>query len=233
MRQYGLNDHFQVLAGMYPEYAVGRITSQEKGFYQLVTSQGEKRAEVSGKFRYHAVAVSDYPAVGDFVMVDWNDHGGNAVIHHVLHRKSCVIRKAAGNAHQEQLVAANIDTIFLCMSLNNDFNLRRLERYLSVAWDSGAVPVIVLTKADLCNDLEQKQVAVSSIAIGVDVLVTTALERDGYVQILPYITDGKTVAFIGSSGVGKSTLINCLLGEQRLDRGSVVLRMDRQHHQAH
>ena len=217
MRQYGLNDHFQVLAGMYPEYAVGRITSQEKGFYQLVTSQGEKRAEVSCKFRYHAVAESDYPAVGDFVMVDWNDHGGNAVIHHVLHRKSCVIRKAAGNAHQEQLVAANIDTIFLCMSLNNDFNLRRLERYLSVAWDSGAVPVIVLTKADLCNDLEQKQVAVSSIAIGVDVLVTTALERDGYVQILPYITDGKTVAFIGSSGVGKSTLINCLLGEQRLD----------------
>ena len=114
-------------------------------------------------------------------------------------------------------MAANIDTVFLCMSLNNDFNLRRLERYLSVAWDSGAVPVIVLTKADLCDDLEQKQAEVSSIAIGVDVLVTTALERDGYVQILPYITDGKTVAFIGSSGVGKSTLINCLLGEQRLD----------------
>jgi len=98
MRQYGLNDHFQVLAGMYPEYAVGRITSQEKGFYQLVTSQGEKRAEVSGKFRYHAVTVSDYPAVGDFVMVNWNDHGGNAVIHHVLHRKSCVIRKAGGTS---------------------------------------------------------------------------------------------------------------------------------------
>ena len=217
MRQYGLNDHFQVLAGMYPEYAVGRITSQEKGFYQLVTSQGEKRAEVSGKFRYHAVTVSDYPAVGDFVMVNWNDHGGNAVIHHVLHRKSCVIRKAAGNAHQEQVVAANIDTIFLCMSLNNDFNLRRLERYLSIAWDSGAVPVVVLTKADLCGNLEEKQAEVASVAIGVDVLVSTALEKDGYRQILPYITDGKTVAFIGSSGVGKSTLINCLLGEQRLD----------------
>ena len=98
MRQYGLNDRFQVLAGMYPEYAVGRIISQEKGLYQLVTNQGEKLAEVAGKFRYHAVAVSDYPAVGDFVMVDWNDHDGNAVIHHVLHRKSCVMRKAGGTS---------------------------------------------------------------------------------------------------------------------------------------
>lgn len=114
-------------------------------------------------------------------------------------------------------MAANIDTIFLCMSLNNDFNLRRLERYLSIAWDSGAVPVIVLTKADLCDDLEEKQAEVAAIAIGVDVLVTTALVKEGYHQILPYIANGKTVAFIGSSGVGKSTLINCLLGEQRLD----------------
>lgn len=217
MKQYGFSDRFQVFAEMYPEYTVGRITSQEKGLYQLVTSQGEKLAEVSGKFRYTAVTAYDYPAVGDFVMVDWNDQGGNAVIHHVLHRKSCVIRKAAGNTHQEQVVAANIDTIFLCMSLNNDLNLRRLERYLSIAWDSGAVPVIVLTKADLCRNLEEKQADVASVATGVDVLVTTVLEKDGYHQILPYIADGKTVAFIGSSGVGKSTLINCLLGEQRLD----------------
>ena len=217
MNQYGFSDRFQALAGMYPEYTVGRIISQEKGLYQLVTNQGEKLAEVSGKFRYHAESASDYPAVGDFVMVDWNDHGSNAIIHNVLYRKSCVIRKAAGNTRQEQVVAANIDTIFLCMSLNNDFNLRRLERYLSIAWDSGAVPVIVLTKADLCRDLAEMQAEVASVAIGVDVLVTTALEKDGYRQILPYIADGKTVAFIGSSGVGKSTLINCLLGEQRLD----------------
>ena len=217
MKQYGLTDRILALASMYPELTVGRIVSQEKGMYRIATSNGEKLAEVSGKFRYGAAMVSDYPAVGDFVMADWNDAGGNAVIQNVLHRKSCFTRKAAGDARQEQIVAANIDTVFLCMSLNNDFNLRRLERYLSVAWDSGAVPVIVLTKADLCIDLEQKQAEVSSIAIGVDVLVTTASEKDGYRQILPYIADGKTVAFIGSSGVGKSTLINCLLGEQRLD----------------
>ena len=217
MKQYGLTDRVLALASVYPELTVGRIVSQEKGLYRIATSNGEKLAEVSGKFRYGAVTVSDYPAVGDFVMADWNDAGGNAIIQNVLHRKSCFTRKAAGDARQEQIVAANIDIIFLCMSLNNDFNLRRLERYLSVAWDSGAVPVIVLTKADLCSDLEQKQEEVSSIAIGVDVLVTTALERDGYVRLLPYITEVKTVAFIGSSGVGKSTLINCLLGEQRLD----------------
>ena len=103
------------------------------------------------------------------------------------------------------------------MSLNHDFNLKRLERYLSVAWESGAIPVIVLTKADLCADLAQFMDAVSSVAPGMDVVVTSALEREGYERILPYIRDGKTVALIGSSGVGKSTLINRLLGENRLD----------------
>lgn len=217
MKRYGLTERFAALAGMYPDWTVGRITLQEKGLYQLETELGEKWAEVSGKFRYNADVVSDFPAVGDFVMVDWNGEGGNAVIHQILPRKSCITRKAAGNARQEQVVAANIDTIFLCMSLNNDFNLRRLERYLSIAWDSGAIPVIVLTKADLCDDLPSRLAEVSSVAVGVDVLVTSALAEDGCAQVLPYIREGRTVAFIGSSGVGKSTLINSLLGEQRLD----------------
>lgn len=217
MKRYGLTERFATLATMYPELSVGRIISQEKGLYQMVSEQGEKLAEVSGKFRYNADRISDYPAVGDFVMADWNDEGGNAIIHHILHRKSSIIRKAAGNAYKEQVVATNIDTIFLCMSLNNDFNLRRLERYLSIAWDSGATPVIVLTKVDLCTDLEDKLSNVSSVAFGVDVLVTTTVEEFGYEEIRPYICEGKTVAFIGSSGVGKSTLINCLLGECKLD----------------
>ena len=149
-------------------------------------------------------------------MVDWNRSGANAVIHCVLPRKSSFIRKAAGEKNEEQVVAANIDTVFLCMSLNNDFNLRRLERYVAIAWNSGAVPVVVLTKGDLCEDPDSKLVEVSSVA-GVDVIVTNTINQNGYQQIYPYLTEGKTIAFIGSSGVGKSTLINCLLGEKHLD----------------
>lgn len=195
----------------------GRIVLQEKGLYRIAGDKGEKAAAVSGKFQYHATTVSEYPAVGDYVMADWNEAGGNAVIHEVLPRKSVFIRKAAGEGRQEQVVAANVDTLFICMSLNNDYNLRRLERYLSVAWDSGAVPVVVLTKADLCDDLESKLLEVSAVAVGVDILVTSVDEAEGYEKVLSYIGEDKTVAFIGSSGVGKSTLINRLLGENRLD----------------
>lgn len=217
MIKYGLTERFQTLAKEFEELTAARVLSQEKGLYRIVTEKGEKLAEISGKFRYNTQILSDFPAVGDFVMVDWNEQGDNGIIHYILPRKSSFVRKAAGNAQNEQVVAANIDTIFLCMSLNNDFNLRRLERYLSIGWDSGATPVIVLTKSDLCEDLEDKLLEISSVAIGVELLVTTATEKNGYKELEPFLEKGKTVAFIGSSGVGKSTLINCLLGEERLD----------------
>lgn len=194
---------------------VGRITLQEKGLYRIRTIAGEQKALVSGKFQFDAQSVSDYPAVGDYVLADCADPD-TAIIHQVLPRRSLFVRKAAGTSKTEQVVAANIDTAFLCMSLNNDFNLRRLERYLAVAWESGADPMVVLTKADLCEDLSRKQAEVEAIAMGVMILITSAMESDGYRQIMPYITAGKTVVFVGSSGVGKSTLINRLLGEERL-----------------
>lgn len=212
---FHIPDRWAALASQYPELVTGRITLQEKGMYRIRTSAGEQNALVSGKFQFDAQSVSDYPAVGDYVMVSCADPD-TAIIHQVLPRKSLFLRKAAGTSKTEQVVAANIDTVFLCMSLNNDFNLRRLERYLAVAWESGAQPVVVLTKADLCGDLPRKQSEVESIAMGAAVLTTSAMESDGYRQIMPYITEGRTVAFVGSSGVGKSTLINHLLGEERL-----------------
>ena len=208
-------DYWAALTSQYSELVTGRITLQEKGMYRIFTSTGEQNALVSGKFQFDAQSVSDYPAVGDYVLVSRADPD-TAIIHHVLPRKSLFLRKAAGTSQTEQVVAANIDTVFLCMSLNNDFNLRRLERYLAAAWESKADPVVLLTKADLCEDVVRKQAEAESIAMGVTVLTASAADADGYQQLMPYITVCKTVAFVGSSGVGKSTLINRLLGEDRL-----------------
>ena len=156
-------------------FRIGRVLSQEKGLYRIVTEDGEHRAEVSGKFRFRAETAADYPAVGDYVAAEDNP-GGNAIIQAVLPRKSVFLRKAAGTGNQEQVVAANVDTVFICMSLNQDFNLRRLERYLAVAWESGASPVIVLTKTDLCPDRAGFLAQVEGVAMGADVVFTSSAE---------------------------------------------------------
>ena len=216
IKKYGFSKSFSNGILQDNQLTPARILSQEKGFYRIISDKGKKLAEVSGKFQFQTTVSSDYPAVGDFVLVNWNESGNSAIIESLLPRKSAFIRKAAGGSQQEQVVAANIDIVFLCMALNNDFNLRRMERYISIAWDSGAMPVVVLTKSDLCDDLEQKLAEVSTIAFGVDVLVTTSTEENRYEELLPFISEGKTIAFIGSSGVGKSTLINRLLGKELL-----------------
>lgn len=212
MKNYGLNDRFINESKMYENLTVGRVTSQDKGLYKIVTENEEKKAEISGKFRYNAASMSDYPAVGDFVMVDENQDG-NAIIHHILSRKSVFIRKAAGTSNANQVVAANIDTVFICMALNNDFNLRRLERYIGVAWDSGATPVVVLTKSDICHNLDHMISQLEAVALSVDIIVTSSMTEDGFEEVKKHISNGKTIAFIGSSGVGKTTLINKLAGE--------------------
>ena len=196
-----------------PDLSLCRVASREKGLYWLLGADGTRQARVSGKFQHDAKSASDYPAVGDYVMADLNDDV--AIIRRVLPRTSVFLRKAAGIAVSEQVIAANIDNVFLCMSLNSDFNLRRLERYLAVAWDSGATPVVLLTKADLCDNVAAKIAETESVAAGVDIVTTSVLEEGG-ARIAPYLLKGKTLAFVGSSGVGKSTLINALLGEDRL-----------------
>lgn len=188
-----------------------RVISQEKGLYRLSSGAEVKATSVSGKYRYDALTVSDYPAVGDYVLADWPENDGPAVIRSLFPRKSCFIRKAAGREKKEQVVAANIDTVLICMSLNQNFNLRRLERYLSIAYDSGAAPVVVLTKSDLCADTASRIDDVRRTAPGVDVLAISS-RSEAYAAVMQYILPGKTVAFIGSSGVGKSTLINKLTG---------------------
>ncbi|MFA5527533.1 MAG: ribosome small subunit-dependent GTPase A [Peptostreptococcales bacterium] len=215
--EYGLDDYFIKEAVIYTNLFIARVTEQHREHYKVMTEYGELNAVVSGKLAYRADGKVDFPAVGDWVMIDRVDeNSGHAVIHHILNRRSRFIRKSAGTANEEQIVAANIDTIFICMSLNADFNLRRLERYLTIAWDSMATPVVVLTKSDLCEDAKLKLDEVISVVIGVDVVVCSAENSDGLDRILAYAQPGKTIALIGSSGVGKSTLINRLMGQDIL-----------------
>ncbi|MDR7865770.1 MAG: ribosome small subunit-dependent GTPase A [Sporomusaceae bacterium] len=217
LAHYGLSPRFSQEATMYEGLHIARVAEQHRDLYKVIGEHGEYAAAVAGKLAHNAADGADFPAVGDWVMTDRaDDSAGTAIIHHILTRSSLLARKAAGTAAATQLIAANLDTVFICMALNADFNLRRLERYLTVALDSMATPVIVLTKADLCDDLAARLAEVAAVSVGADVVVCSGIGGGGYREILPYIAEGKTIAFIGSSGVGKSTLINRLLGHERL-----------------
>ena len=187
---------------------------------------GDRSATVSGRFRHEALAASDFPAVGDWVALEPAAAGASvddpAVIAAVLPRRAAFVRSAAdasrrtaGNLADEQVIASNVDIAFLVAGLDGDFNLRRLERYLAVAWSSGVTPVIVLNKADIARDLEGRLVAVTAVAPGVPIVVLSALTGDHVADLAPYLVAGCTSVVLGSSGVGKSTLLNTLLGEQR------------------
>lgn len=213
LTKYGLTPRFKNEATMYPDFVLARVIAQYRELYKVVTAEGEHLAEVSGKFRYEASEYAKFPTVGDFVMVTVDNNKSNAIIHHILTRKSVFLRKAVGVIGQAQAIASNIDIVFICMSLNNNFNLSRMERYLSIAWDSDATPVIILTKADLCDDLAEAVEQVERISAFCEVIPISMYDEDVADKIMPFLKEGVTAAFIGSSGVGKSTLINTLLGE--------------------
>ncbi|MBE9159083.1 ribosome small subunit-dependent GTPase A [Nodosilinea sp. LEGE 06152] len=194
-------------------FEAGRVALEHRGAYRLLTPTGELAAEVAGQFRHQAEDSQTFPAVGDWVVVQRQDNA-HATIHAVLPRQSEFVRKAAGGKTEGQVVAANVDTVFLVCGLDGDFNLRRIERYLVAAWESRAMPVIVLNKADTCADLGARLVQVESVAIGVPIHAVSAATGAGLEQLTPYLGLGQTVALIGSSGVGKSTLTNHFLGVQ-------------------
>lgn len=192
-----------------------RVVKQHRDRCLVAGDSGDMWAQVSGRFRHEAAGSADFPAIGDWTAVE-PAGSSRAVIHAVLPRRSVFLRKAAGETSEAQVLAANIDTVFLVAGLDGDFNLSRLERYLTAAWDSGASPVIVLNKADLRPDLETATAEVDRIALGAPVVAVGA--RDGlHLEALnPFLVPGKTVALLGSSGAGKSTLVNRLLGEELL-----------------
>jgi len=220
----GWTDFFQ---GNFSEFAAhglapARVALEHRDVYEVFSEAGEQRAVVSGRFRHNALCKSDFPTVGDWVALEIGKEGGDAIIQAVLPRRSKFSRGYGSKSptEQERLIAVNIDTLCLVTGLDDDFNVRRIERYVTLAWDSGAEPVIVLNKADLCESLDERVAEVVGIAMGVPVHAVSA--QDGDVESLqPYLGKGPTTAFVGSSGVGKSTLINCLIGDQYMDTGAV------------
>src|SRR3954466_4110763 len=183
---------------------------------------GDRPATVSGAFRYAALAQSDFPTVGDWVALDAGD-----VITAVLPRRTMFKRMASDASRNgtrlddEQVMAANVDLALLVAGLDNDFNLRRIERYVAVAWSSGVTPVVVLNKADLAADVDGRLVAVNAVAPGVAIVAVSAWTGQGLDLLRGHLLPGTTAAILGSSGVGKSTLVNVLLGEARQATGEV------------
>ena len=222
LSEFGWNSFFQEQFKLYQTqgYAPARVVRGQKQIYELCSAGGDFTAQVSGKFRHQTVAEGDFPVVGDWVAMQPQLPEAKATIHAVLPRQSKVSRKVpAGKRLEgkpaEQVIAANIDTLFIVTGLDRDFNLRRIERYLTFVYHSGAAPVIVLNKADVCADLEIRLTEVASIAFGTPVHALSARKRQGLEALRAYLAVGQTAALLGSSGVGKSTIINGLLGEER------------------
>ena len=206
-----------------PDSVPARVISEFKDAFQVYSQYGELTATVSGKMRYLAEAEKQYPAVGDWVVIKPLINEQKCIIHALLPRKSKFSRKVAGERTEEQIVSANIDTVFIVSGLDGgrNFNLRRIERYLTLAWSSGATPVIVLNKVDLCTDIDIYIRSVETIAPGIAIHPVSAKEQIGLDALRNYLGRGKTAAFLGSSGVGKSALINSLLGVEKQKTGEV------------
>ncbi|HKQ18300.1 MAG TPA: ribosome small subunit-dependent GTPase A, partial [Candidatus Eisenbacteria bacterium] len=218
----GWNSHFenQITQDDGPDLVPARVAEEQRGSYRILGEFGLRYAEQSGRLRHRLTLDEELrPSVGDWVLarVAADDDGtGTALIDRTLARRSRFSRKEAGERTAEQVIAANIDTVFLVQSLNRDLNPRRVERYLALLWESGADPVLVLSKSDLCSAPEEALESIERVAGGVPVHVVSAVTPGGLEPLAPYLTLGRTVALVGSSGVGKSTIVNQLLGREEM-----------------
>ena len=218
LQHFGWSAHFEDAFRLLGEdgWEPARVIEEQRGRLRIVTAADTCWSRLAGRFRHEAATQLELPTVGDWVLVTRGPHeDAEASVHQLLPRRSGLVRRAARRAVEAQVVAANIDTVLLVMSLNRDFSPRRIERYIAMIGDSGASGVILLNKVDLCRDLQAALQEVAPTATGVPVHAISALTGQG-LEVLPqYLAPGRTVAVIGSSGVGKSTVINRILGEER------------------
>lgn len=232
LKELGWNDYFQAQFNEYKKENVhpARVCRELKGYLSLLTGEAEILAEVAGRLLHNAASKSELPAIGDWVAFRFRDNKEMGFVEAVLPRQSKFSRKSAGAVTEEQIVAANINHVFIVTGLDSDFNVRRVERYLTLGWDSGSVPVLVLNKADVCSDIEEKILQVQPLIHGIDMHIVSAKKGDGISDLRKYLVNGNTIALLGSSGAGKSTIINSLLGEERQRVGEVRSRDGRGKH---
>jgi ribosome biogenesis GTPase len=197
-----------------------RVVAEHRGQFRVCTGLGERSARISGRLRHDAGGPADLPSVGDWVVLGV-EPDGEARIHQVLPRQTRFSRKSAGTRTDEQVIAANVDMVWIVTAFGPNFNRNRIDRYLALVWESGALPMVILSKSDLTEAPLKAAAEMESSLIGVPVLPVSAKDDFGMEQLSSSLSPGKTIALLGSSGVGKSTLLNRLAGSEVMQTGEI------------